>query len=470
MHGEKRSGIVELDIDRLAFGGKGLGKTKEGRVVSVEGSLPGQRVRVRLGRVREHFTEARLEEVVRQSPHAVSPRCAHFGYCGGCRLQHLDYPQQLEAKANQVREALELLGGFAEPPVEQGVACRHVYGYRNKMEYTFGDVRWLTPEEIARPDQADREFALGLHPRGRWDRIIHLEECHLPHAMSVEILKVVQDAGARSGLRPYTTRTHEGYWRFLIVRQGVRTGQWLVDLITSDEPREQVKVETLARHLNETFPGVITVTHTISSSRAAVATGEEERVLIGPGFIEEEIGGLRFRISPRAFFQTNTEGAERLYEEAVELAALGEGERVYDVYCGTGTIALLMAARAREVVGFELEAAAVVDARANAELNGLENTVFVEGDAAKLLRGGPVWGEPDVVVLDPPRAGLHPDVRYLVPALGAGRLVYVSCNPATLAADLAEICRNGYELKTVIPHDMFPHTPHVECVSLLTAC
>jgi 23S rRNA (uracil1939-C5)-methyltransferase len=249
-------------------------------------------------------------------------------------------------------------------------------------------------------------------------------------------MKLVQESTGKSGLKPYTTKTNTGYWRFLVVREGVRTGQWLVDLITSDEPKARGEVDALARRIKAVFPEVTAITHTTSRSKAAVATGDEVRVLVGPGYIEEEIGGLRFRISPRAFFP--------------------------------GTIALLMAAQAGRVVGFELEPSAVADARANAELNGLENAEFVQGDAAKLLREGPVWGEPDVIVLDPPRAGLLPDVRRLVPGLGASRIVYVSCNPTTLAADLSEICMNGYRLRIVKPLDMFPHTPHVECVSLLT--
>jgi 23S rRNA (uracil1939-C5)-methyltransferase len=460
---------MELEIDRLAYGGSGLGRTVDGLVIFVEDALPGQRVVAQIRKVKKHFAYARLTEVLRQSPQACEPRCAHFGSCGGCRLQHLDYAVQIAAKGEQVRDILERIGGFDDPPVEPAIPSPALYGYRNKMEYSFGDVRWLEPDEMEEPQSVpDRDFALGLHPRGRWNRIIHLRECHLPSPRSVEIMKLVQESTGKSGLKPYTTKTNTGYWRFLVVREGVRTGQWLVDLITSDEPKARGEVDALARRIKAVFPEVTAITHTTSRSKAAVATGDEVRVLVGPGYIEEEIGGLRFRISPRAFFQTNTAGAERLYREARALAGLGGDELVYDVYCGTGTIALLMAAQAGRVVGFELEPSAVADARANAELNGLENAEFVQGDAAKLLREGPVWGEPDVIVLDPPRAGLLPDVRRLVPGLGASRIVYVSCNPTTLAADLSEICMNGYRLRIVKPLDMFPHTPHVECVSLLT--
>lgn len=468
MNGLRKRQIVDLKIESLAFGGRGIGRTGEGMVVFVEDALPGQRIRASVTRIRKRYVEARLHEVVEESPHAVKPRCTHFGPCGGCRLQHLDYKAQLEEKEQQVREALIRIGGFTSPPVEQIIPSPRIYGYRNKMEYSFGNTRWLTPEEMDnKKSVSDRDFALGLHPRGRWYRTIHLDECHLPSNLSVEILKVVQKSAVAGTYKPFSTGDQSGYWRFLVVREGVRTGQWLVDIITSDDSSAQGEVEALARHLKATFPQLTSVIHTISSTKSAIATGEKERILIGPGYIEEEVGGLRFRISPRAFFQTNTEGAERLYEEAIALAAPDNGERVYDVYCGTGTIALLMAARAGEVIGFELEPSAVIDARRNAEINDLDNALFVEGDAAVLLREGPAWGIPDLLVLDPPRAGLHPDMRKLVHALGARRMVYISCNPTTLSGDLAEICHHGYTLESVKPLDMFPHTPHVECVSSL---
>ncbi len=464
----KRKAIIELDIESLAFGGRGIGRTEEGRVVFVDDALPGQRVSAQILKVKKRHAEARLVEVLRRSPEEVEPRCVHFGTCGGCRLQHLAYEAQLREKGDQVREALRRIGGFRGLEVEPILPSPRIYGYRNKMEYSFGDMRWLTSEEMADPGSVpERDFALGLHPRGHWSRTLHLSECHLPDPFSTEILKVVQESTSRSRFRPYSTRGHTGFWRFLTVREGVRTGQWLVDIITADDPAGAGEVETLAGHLKASFPAITTVTHTRSRSRANVATGEKEQILVGPGYIEEQVGGLTFRVSPRAFFQTNTDGTEQLYETVVGLAGLTGKERVYDIFCGTGTIALLMASRAGEVIGVEREAAAVVDAAANAELNGIGNARFIEGDATGLLREGAIWGEPDVIVLDPPRAGLHPDLREVVATLGAGRIIYVSCNPTTLAADLKEICANNYRLEVVQPIDMFPHTPHVECVTLL---
>ncbi|MFC1530251.1 23S rRNA (uracil(1939)-C(5))-methyltransferase RlmD, partial [Gemmatimonadota bacterium] len=448
----KKREVIELEIGSLAFGGRGVGRTDEGMTVFVDDALPGQQVSAMIHKVKKRYAEARLVEVLRNSPDEDEPRCIHFGICGGCRLQHLKYEAQLREKGDQVREALRRLGGFRDLETEPVLPSPRIYGYRNKMEYSFGHARWLTPVEMQDPESVpDRDFGLGLHPRGQWYRTLHLTECHLPAPLSVEILKKVQEAVPNGTMKPYNTRGHTGFWRFLTVREGVRTGQWLVDIITSDEPGGDGEVATLAIQLKAAFPEITTITHTISRAKANVATGEEERVLVGPGYIEDQVGGLTFRISPRAFFQTNTGGCELLYETAVRLAGLTGTERVYDIFCGTGTIALLMASRAREVVGIERVAPAVVDAAANAELNGITNARFVQGDATILLRDGAVFGEPDVVVLDPPRAGLHPDLRTVIPTLGADRIVYVSCNPTTLAADLKEICGNHYRIEVVQP-------------------
>jgi 23S rRNA (uracil1939-C5)-methyltransferase len=468
MSGIRKKQVIELEIGSLAFGGRGVGRTEEGMTVFVDDALPGQRVTAMIRQVKKRYAEAHLVEVVRNSPDEAEPRCAHFGICGGCRLQHLEYEAQLREKGDQVREALRRLGGFREIGTEPVIPSPLIYGYRNKMEYSFGHARWLTPDQMKDPEAvAEREFGLGLHPRGQWYRTLHLSECHLPSPLSVEILRKVQEIVSRSRMKPYDTRGHTGFWRFLTVREGVRTGQWLVDVITSAERDGSGEVETLAGRLKAAFPDITTITHTISRAKANVATGEEERVLVGPGYIEEQVGGLTFRISPRAFFQTNTGGCELLYETAVRFAGLTGSERVYDIFCGTGTIALLMASGAEEVIGIERVAPAVADAAVNAELNGIGNARFVKGDATALLREGPVFGEPDVIVVDPPRAGLHPDLRRVIPTLGADRIVYVSCNPATLAADLKEICGNRYRIGIVQPVDMFPHTPHIECVTLL---
>ena len=470
MLAHKRGEYVEIEIDSLAYGGNGVGRTDDGLVVFVEDGLPGQLVSARLGKVKKNYAYASVAEIRRQSPDYCEPRCLYFGSCGGCRLQHLSYDVQVSAKGEQVRDAMVRIGGFADPPVGNIIPSPSVFGYRNKMEYSFGSVRWLEAEEMEQlEDVPNRDFALGLHPRRRWNRIIDIQECHLPSRLSTDILKLVQESTSKSSYRPYITTTHTGFWRFLIVREGVRTRQCLVDLVTSDEPQARGEIDSLARKIKAAHPEVTTITHTINRSKAAVATGDEFHVLIGPGFIEEEIEDVRFQISPRAFFQTNTEAAELLYREAITLAALEGSEVVYDLYCGTGTITLLMARKAGRAVGFELVPSAVSDARNNADLNGMDNVEFVEGDVLELMGEGAGWGEPDVVVLNPPRAGLHPDVRTLVSVLGASRIVYVSCNPTTLAADLSVICKNGYRLEIVKPLDMFPHTPHVECVALLVA-
>ncbi|MFO7769289.1 MAG: TRAM domain-containing protein [bacterium] len=244
--------MAEVEVERLGTNGRGVGRLDSGMAVFVEDGLPGQRVRARLHKVKKSFAEARIEEVLEESPHRTEPRCVHFFTCGGCRLQHLDYAAQLRAKTAQVTDALERIGHFDDPPVRDALDSPDAWGYRNKMEYSFGDVRWLTKEEMgAEEGNVQRDFALGLHPRGRWAQILHLQECHLPHPRSVEILKAVQDRTAGSRFAPYSGKTHRGYWRFLITRQGVRTDQWLADIVTEDLPDAHGETEALARGLEE---------------------------------------------------------------------------------------------------------------------------------------------------------------------------------------------------------------------------
>jgi 23S rRNA (uracil1939-C5)-methyltransferase len=303
----KRGTNIEIEIESLAFGGNGVGRTEDGLVVFVEDGLPGQLVKARLGKVKKNYAFATLDEVVRQSPHSCEPRCIHFGTCGGCRLQHLDYEMQVSAKGEQVRDTLQRIGGFEYPPVESAIPSPSIYGYRNKMEYSFGDVRWLDEEEMEHLEStAGRYFALGLHPRRRWNRIINLQQCHLPSPLSFEIVKLVQESASKSAYRPYTTKTHSGFWRFLIVREGVRTGQWMVDIITSDEPRAEGEVDALARRIKAVHPEVTTVTHTINRSKAAVASGDEERVVIGPGYIEESLPDLSTGLLPDQYRGSRT--------------------------------------------------------------------------------------------------------------------------------------------------------------------
>jgi len=462
----KKGEELEVAVEKLAFGGKALARV-EGFVVFLDHALPGQVVRARIVRRKRQFAEAKVLEVLRQSPHYVEPFCGHFGTCGGCKWQDMDYAEQIQWKREQVRECLVHLAREDLIPVDPIVPSDHERYYRNKMEYTFSDRRWLLPSEIAREDVThDRSFALGLHVPGFYDRVFNVEECFLQSPRSVEILRAVRDWCRKSGLPPYSVKTHEGFWRFLVIREAKRTGQTLVNIITAPHREKNEAVERLADHLSDSFPWMSTLVHSVTGKKAQVAFGETSRILRGPGFIEERLGSLTFRISAHSFFQTNPHAAEKLYDTVLEMADLSGNECVWDLYCGTGSIALYVAHRAREVLGFEVVEEAVQDAFVNAEINRIHNCRFVSGDLKDVIRsamsGLKGEGRPHVIITDPPRAGMHPTVLKAILEAAPRKVVTVSCNPSTLARDLS-VLLEAYEIERVQPFDFFPHTPHMEC-------
>jgi len=445
---------VELRVDSLAYGGNGVGRL-DGFVVFVRGGLPGDLVRARATKVKRGFAEAIRTELLEPGPGRVEAPCRHFGICGGCRFQDLAYERQLEAKHEQVRDALVRLGGFASPPLEPIVPARSTYRYRNKLEYSF-----------APGDDADAGgLVLGFHRAGRWDEVIDVEECLLTTETGNAVREAVAGWARSEGLEPYDQETQSGYLRHLVVREGRNTGQLLVLLVTAPGDRFDADflIETLTR-----LPAVRSI-HWAVNDRPAEVTNLPTQLLWGEEWIEEELLGLRFRVRPNAFLQTNTEMAETLYSLARDAAALTGSETVYDLYCGTGTIGLALAAGAGSVWGVEISEESVACAIENAAVNEVGNARFFAGNVGQSLEElAERAGAPDVVVVDPPRAGLAGKALRRTGALGAERIVYVSCNPTTLASDLAVLRDEyGYELVRCTPVDMFPHTPHIESVSLL---
>ncbi len=462
-----RKGVeLELLVDKLVFGGKAISRL-DGFVVFMDRALPGQKVRVRITKKKANYAEGSVLEVLQPSPHQVEPVCAHFGVCGGCLWQDLDYAQQLAWKHRHVCESLASVSSTQDFPIFEVTPSPVLYGYRNKMEFTFSAYRWLSSDEVAcREVSYDRGFALGLHVRGRYDRVFDVHDCRLESPEVMAVLEIVRRTAKESGLPPYHIRTHQGVWRFVVVREGKRTGQRLVHLITAEGSGVERAVERMARVLESQGPSVTTFVHSVNRTRAQVAQGEDPRVLWGSGAIEEHVGSLRFHISAQSFFQTNTLGAERLYAAVVESAELTGTETVWDLYCGTGSIALTVAGQARRVTGFELVPEAVSDAYRNAALNGVENCRFFAGDLKDVLRHSSLdafGGKPDVIITDPPRSGMHPRVVKALLELRPRRIVAVSCNPSTLARDVAALSE-GYKVHFVRPFDLFPHTPHIECV------
>jgi 23S rRNA (uracil1939-C5)-methyltransferase len=451
----RRDDVVETTVERLALGGLGL--SRHGRfVLFLDGGLPGDRVRARVTRRKSRFADAVVVERLADGPQRIAAPCAHYRAreCGGCRVQDLAYEAQCAAKEGQVRETLAHLGGFADAPVSPIVPSPDLFGYRNKMEFSF------------QPD-AGGSPVLGLHRRGRFDQVFPLERCWICSPLTNEIVSLTQHFARAHRWAAYEPRVHSGLVRFLVVRHLPTTEQALVDLVAAGE--HVPDIEEWARAVAALDARVRSVVLDVNRARAHIAVGEpgRQRVLHGDALIEERLLGLSFEVGAAAFLQTNSRQAEALYAAALEEAALTGEERVVDVYCGAGTITLALARRAREIVGMEVVEAAVRAAERNAVRNGIANARFLLGEARALLRE---WREPwtpDVAVVDPPRAGLHPRAIHHLARLAPRRIVYVSCHPGTLARDLREFAARGYALERVRPFDLFPHTPHIEIVARL---
>ena len=448
----KRGERMSLTIDDLAFGGEGVGRA-DGYVVFVPGGVPGDRVRVRLEQARSRFGRGLIEEIEAPSPHRVEAPCPYFGRCGGCRLQHVSYSAQLAFKAKQVADVLERVGGLQGVEIRPILGAEEIYGYRNKMEFT------VAPRATGGVD-------IGLHEADRYDSVLDMERCLIQSEGMNALLDEARRFFVERGFSAYEQETGEGLLRFLMLRDGRRTGEAMVNVVTSAPAVSELA--PLVERVQARLPGTSSVVMNVNPKKASVAVGVEEHLLGGRDHIRERIGGLTFQISANSFFQTNTVQAERLFELVLAAAALDGGETVIDLYSGTGAISLLLAQRCRWVYGVELAQAAVDDAGLNADANGIANCTFLAGEVRFVLPSLIAKGvTADVVVADPPRAGFHPKALDALATLGPARIVYVSCNPSTLARDLGELARGGYRVEWVQPIDMFPHTPHIEAVARL---
>lgn len=458
--GLKKGGLIELEVTGTAFGGKGLARV-DGLAVFVEKAVPLDCVVARIVKKKKSFAEAIAVEIIRPSPHRVVPPCKYSGLCGGCKWQFLDYDIQLRYKREHVKESLEHIGFIKDVPVHSAVSSKKKFGYRNKMEFSCSDRKWLLPEDLSRGEK-NICFALGLHIPGTYDKVLDIEACLLQPDKGNMILEDVKSFIKDSGMPPYGAKSHEGFWRFLTLRNSAAYGKWMVNIITSVENRNVTGA--LSDMLPEKYPDVVSVVNNITASRAAVAVGEYERVLSGSPYIKDRLGDFEFEISANSFFQTNTKSAEILYEKVREYAGLSGGETVLDLYSGTGTIPIFLSADAGFITGFEIVESAVHDAEKNCRLNGVSNCRFVLGDIRESLPK--VVQKPDVIIIDPPRAGMHKDIVKAVLDMAPERMVYVSCNPATLSRDLFML-KDSYEVLEVQPVDMFPHTFHIESVTKL---
>jgi len=468
---------LEIFTDSFAFEGKAVGRREDGYVIFVEGALAKERVIAEVFKAKGSYAEAKAVEILEPSPERRTPICPYFGICGGCAQQHMTYESQLYWKREQVRDLFRKIGKIEEPPVREVLGSEQEFHYRNKMEFSFSDQRWLTEEEIGSEGAFDR-FALGLHVRNRFDRVIDTKVCFLPKPIVTDILDFTRRFTIEHKLGVYSPDdSPNGLMRFLVIKTSHASGEIMVNLVTSrDEP------EMMRRYTHElvaVVPDVTTIVNNINTRRAQIAVGDTENIYFGDGTIRDRIGRAEFRISANSFFQANTLQAERLYAVAAEFAELKKSDTLWDLYCGTGTISLFVADRVQSVLGIELVESAIADARANALANGITNVDFVASDLRKALNTNsqnspllsspgerPGEGAPDVMIIDPPRSGMHPDVIREVLKLAPERIAYISCNPATQARDV-ELLSAGYELLDLQPVDMFPQTYHIECVAKL---
>ncbi|MBN1321440.1 MAG: 23S rRNA (uracil(1939)-C(5))-methyltransferase RlmD [Thermoleophilia bacterium] len=467
----QRNQLIDLTVTGLAFGGKGIARVDD-FVVFVSGAVPGDVVRARVTKNKKRYAEARAEELLTASPDRRPARCPSFGSCGGCVWQNLDYGVQLRYKSDQVRESLEHLGGLRDFELLPIVGMADPWRYRNRADFSVG----MTGEGAI----------VGFRPPGRWDSVLPLSECHLL-APVIEGARGTVEAWLReNGLPGWDPRTGAGHVRHLLVRSAQGGTEVLVSLVTT--PKDLPDSRRLVECLRAAHPEMVGIVHAVNGGRAEISSGLESETLWGRSFLLEKVAGITIKVSVDAFFQTNTLMAHALYGIVAREVGAGDtvsaprsggsapgGPVIWDLYSGVGSIGLSLAAWARAVLAIEAVPAAVADARENARLNGIDNVHFLEGDVAKVLRevadGARELPEdleqPDVIVVDPPRAGLAKKAVARIGEVGTPRIVYVSCNPSTMAPDIAQFGEYGYRLEHVTPVDMFPHTPHVEAVGLL---
>jgi len=434
-------------------------------VLFVPGVIPGDVIDVRVTKKKKRYMEGVALSVITPSPDRVSPPCRHFGICGGCRWQHLPYEKQLYYKEKQVVDNLTRIGHLSLPDPDPILGSEMDYHYRNKLEFTFSERRWITHEEAASGAELGNSQALGFHIPGIFDKVLDIEECLLMSEPSDSIRNEVRGYAKERGLLFYDFRQHSGFLRNMIVRRS-SGGEVMVVLVTTDSNDEERT--RLLDHLVRRFPEITSLYYIINTKKNDSIADLAPVHYAGNGYITETLHGLRFRVGPKSFYQTNSRQAARLYAIVKELAQLGGEENVYDLYTGTGTIACYLSSGASRVTGIEYIEEAVADARINAAENGIANTAFFAGDIKDIFNEAMFEerGRPDVIITDPPRAGMHTDVIAAMLHSGAQRIVYVSCNPATQARD-TEMLSQGYEVTRVAPVDMFPQTFHVENIVLL---
>ena len=465
--------LERMQLTDIGNKGKAVGRHQE-RVVFVTGGVPGDVVDVQVTKKRRNYLEGKVIKVHEYSPDRVEPACQYFGVCGGCKWQNLDYSKQLEYKEKEVRENLKKIGHVTPEEFQPILGSKHHYFYRNKLEFSFTDNKWLTQEQLESGEEFPERRGAGFHIPGFWDKVLDIDACHLQPDPSNAIRNFVRDWAIERNLPFFHARSQEGWLRTLMIRVA-STAEVLV-LIQFKCEMEQER-ESLLADVAAAFPEITTLQYVINEKQNDTIYDQEIITYSGPGYIEEAMpkysgsGELRFKIGPKSFYQTNPSQAHELYKVALDMADIQKDDVVFDLYTGTGTIALFMAEKAKEVVGIELIPEAIVDAKTNAKKNGIKNATFYDGDMKDVFTEEFVakHGKPNILVTDPPREGMHANVVQSLLDLEIPKIVYVSCNSATQARDL-EMLKEAYTLVKSQAVDLFPHTHHIENVVLLERC
>jgi len=468
----RENDIIELEINDLGREGNGIGRIND-FVIFVKNSVPGDKVQAVVKKVRKNYADAVLTGLISPSRYRIEPQCRHFGTCNGCKMQSIDYGYQLAIKRQAVKNAFERIGGFTDQEIPEVLGSDYIYNYRNKLEFSFSNNRWLTWEEIER-NSADKSFALGFHMPNFIDKVLDIKECFLQSEVSNKILNLTRDFFKSRNESIYTTKTHTGYLRYLVIRQSARQGEvslkrtntndLMVNLITS-AGNEQLMRE-FCSVLQQEIPEISTLVNTISTTKAQVAQGDYSFTIFGNGYIEEKLGEYTFKITPNSFFQTNTRQAQKLFDTLVCISEFKQNEKVLDLYCGTGAISIYISNKVKSVKGIELSEESISAANENAKLNNIMNCEFISNDVKEYLQllltsDSRLRGNDITVILDPPRSGIHPKAAEYLLKLEPKKILYVSCNPSTQARDV-KMLSEKYIITKIQPVDMFPHTFHIE--------
>ena len=455
----KRWQEIELSISDLAFGGKGISKVDD-LVFFIKDAIPGQIVNAKISKIKKNYIEAYNIQTIKKSSDQVEPLCEHFDWCGGCTTQQLDYKKQLDYKQKQIYDILNRIGKAEDLKINTIIGCDKIFFYRNKMEYTFSGVPWYIG------DESYDNIIIGLHVPKRFDKILSINKCHINHDIFNDILSISKKVSVKENMIPYNVRKHKGFLRFLVIKIGVHTNEVMVNLVTAGYKPDIIK--PLVNALRDKIPSIKSIVNTINTRKSNIVSGTS-KLIYGREYINEKIGKYVFKISANSFFQTNPYQVKILYDYIIKTANFKKNDIVYDLYCGTGTIGIYVANLVKKVYGIEIVEDAIEDAKFNAKENNINNIQFYCGDLKDILDSKEMQDieQPTTIIVDPPRPGLHPNTIKNILTLSPNKIIYVSCNPATMARDIELLVSEKYAIKDLQPIDMFPHTPHIECVTTL---